>query len=537
VLRNAVYQDDYYLYGFVARKIFIILTILLLCRASRSQVPATDSLFRHNELIYFSELESSSFRDFFNGNPDYLAMIASINPDTDERELELYRDWLGETILQIKNKKFDKLDGENKIDRIVKHVDRSLLISYKQDSDFDDLFNRGEYNYFTAAAVYSFILERLNIPCEISETSSQIYLVAWPEGEKIRLDPSGQGNQFFMFDHETRTSFVEFLYNQGYIDRITYKNTNTRDLFQQYYFTDNGLRLRELIGMLYLNSSVILTMVNQMSDAYAQLEKAFILYPSYKTQFMLLAQLNTHLLERDYRNPLYLGYLIKAIRLTGYGIEKEYIGSYLQDIVDRILVMEEDREGFEYIYEYLVKYMPEGDLKTAFTFSYLYETGRIEFNNTRYAKALDCLEEAHTLHPEHSPTQDILTRALAGYSLMVGAGQVLEKIERYDTSYSAITENSIYLMVKLQTYLTLFGEAFQLQDAATGEMYMQRFEKLMVAYPDAGVDHMLIGRSYSSAAIYYFRRGKTGKSKQVIEKGLEFAPDNIELKLKLDSFN
>ena len=54
---------------------------------------------------------------------------------------------------------------------------------------------------------------------------------------------------------------------------------------------------------------------------------------------------------------------------------------------------------------------------------------------------------------------------------------------------------------------------------------------------EAEIDHILIGRSYSSAAIYYYREGQVNKSRDLLEKGLLYAPDNIELKLKLNSFN
>ena len=75
------------------------------------------------------------------------------------------------------------------------------------------------------------------------------------------------------------------------------------------------------------------------------------------------------------------------------------------------------------------------------------------------------------------------------------------------------------------------------QEGQNGEQYMAEFEKLMDNNPDTGIDHILVGRSYSSAAIYFYRNGKISKSKGVVEKGLSYAPDNIELKLKLSSFD
>ena len=518
------------------RPVPFILFICLSFLPVSSQFTGTDTLFQADELVFFSTLERKAFSDFLNGDPDYLAMMAAVDPGTDERELELYRDWINNAINEIRERKFDQLSKENIIDRIKKYVSKSLLLNYDFEASFDKLFSKGDYNYFTAAALYAFIFDQFGIPIEIHELPTHIYLVAWPGDEDIRFETTPPGFQFFMFDHETRTNFVEFMHSQGVIDDQSYKNTSTKDLFQQYFVTHYGLTIREMIGMLYINSSLDLMMEERTDDSYAQMEKAFILYPSYKTQFMLLVQLNRYILEMDYHNPAQLGYLIKASRLVGFGVDRDMVERYLADIVDKVLVDEENYDGFEYIYGYLQEYIRDEDLKRSFRFSYLYESGKMEFLNARYAKALDYLESAYLIRPGDEALQDLLARSLGGYSLMVGPGPVLEKIHQYDSSFTGVADEGIYLLVKLQTYLGLFGEAFQLQDRQTGEQYMAGFEKLMDDNPEAGIDNFLIGRSYSSAAIYYYRQGKPEKSKQVIEKGLSYAPDNIELKLKLASF-
>ena len=472
----------------------LIIILLVATASSRSQIPGTDSLFKVNELIYFSDLERHAFQDFIDEKPDYLAMISAINPTTDERELELYRDWVDEIIYIIREKKFDELNEGKKIERIKKYVSKALLVTYVHEADFDDLFKFGDFNYFTAAAIYSFILERLEIPYEIYEVPTHIYLIAYPSSQRIQFETTKPGHQFFMFDHDTRQNFVEFILKQGVIDDQTYRNSSIKELFQQYYFAGYGLSIREMIGMLYINSAVEMIIHDNPNDAYAQLEKAFLLHPSYKSQFMLLLQLKRYLLEMDYHNPLSLGYLIKASHLVDYGITRELIEDYLSDIVNTVLVQEENPEGFMYIYEYLMKYLGDEGLKNDFTFQYLYESGRIEFNDTRYGRALDFLEQAHQLRPENEKTRDLLARSLAGYSMMVSPAMVLQKIQFYDSSNVAVTEEGIYVLVKILTYLELFGEAFQLKDGKAGEIYMKEFEQLMDENPEAEIDHIPIGR-------------------------------------------
>ncbi len=536
MFRSVECPNDYYLWAMMKYAASLLSFLLLYFVDNSAQVPGTDTLFSANELIYFSDLEEISFLNYLAGKPDYLTMIAAVNPRTDQRELELYRDWIDEILSNIRVKKFERMNEEKKIERIQKYIGKSLLLSYEYKADFDDLFRSGQYNYFTAASLYAFVLDRLQIPYEIYEMSNYIYLIAYPGDRNIGIETTRPGYRYFMFDHETRTDFVEFIHNRGVVDDMTYRNTSTRDLFQQYYFADYPLTIREMIGMLYLNSALDRMAVNRPDESFAQLEKAFILYPSYKCQYLLLLELNNYLVTREYRNPLYLGYLIKASRLIGYGMDRETIENYLKDIVNTVLVREEDDEDFEFIYDYLQKYLRDGELKRELSYLYLYESGRMEFNNTRYGKALDFLEPAFQIHPEDERVRDLLARSLGGYSLMVSPSLVLEKIRHYDTAFTAVTGEGIYLMVKIRTALSLCGEAFQMQNGHAGEKYMAEFEKLMDRNPEAGVDNLLVGRSYSSAAIYYYREGMISRSREVLEKGLYYAPDNIELKLKLRSF-
>jgi len=513
-----------------------VLCLILHLMYSSAQITGVDTLYKANDLIYFSNLERTIFTDFLEGEPDYLAMISAVDPNTEERELQLYREWMDEIINDIQDKKFDQLSEKKKIERIKKHVSKSLLGTYKYDAGFNDLFRFGSYNYFTVTAIYLLILDQLRIPYKIHELPTHLYLVAYPDDLDIRFETTVPGHQFFMFDHDTRSNFVDFIHRQGVIDDSIYKNTSIKVLFQQYYFADYGLSMREMVSLFYLNSAVDFLVKELTHDSYSQLEKAFILHPSCKSQFILLSQLNGFLVEKDYHNPLYLGYLIKASRLINFGISRESIDDYLLDIVKKVLVQDEDQDGFEFIFEYLQEYLHDEELKNNFRFYYLSESGRMEFNETRYASALEYFEPAYLMQPENKRVRDLLTLSLSGYSLMVSPNLLLEKIHQYDSSFSAISDEAIYKMIKIQTYLSLFGEAFQLQDGHTGEYYMAEFEKLMDENPDLGSDYIIIGRSYSSAAIYYYRKGRIKKSRQVLEKGLSYAPDNIGLKLKLSSF-
>jgi tetratricopeptide (TPR) repeat protein len=354
--------------------------------------------------------------------------------------------------------------------------------------------------------------------------------------EQITIEIEGPGSQFFAFAHDTRNNFVEFLRETNIVDDAAFSSTTSNVLFERYYFADYGLTIREMIGMLYLNSAIDYLNRSEPANAYYQFEKAFILHPSYKTQFLMLAHLNSFLINMDYRNPQDLGYLIKASRLMGFGVQRERITAFLQDIINEVLVKEQDEEGMQYIFDYMQEYLADEALKNDFSFLFYYETGRFNFNEELYLKALTSFETAYYLKPDNENNQDFLARALGGYSIGANPGMVLEKISLYDTAYSGIVDNEIYLSIKLHVSLEFFGEAFQLQDEKNGEYYMDIFEEMIDQYPDINFNSLTVGRSYSSAAIYYYRQGKLQRSRELLERGIQYAPHNLDLKLKLKSF-
>ncbi len=249
-----------------------------------------------------------------------------------------------------------------------------------------------------------------------------------------------------------------------------------------------------------------------------------------------MVQLNSFLAAMDYHNLQDLGYLIKASRLIGFGVERETIASYLQDIVRQVLTGEQNLNGMQYIFDYLQEYLADEALKKDFSFRFYYETGRLHFNDEQYSKALASSEIAYSLKPDDEYNQNLMVRSLGGYALNSNPGMVLEKINLYDTAYTGVADNRIYLTLKQQVCLDFFGEAFQLQDVKNGEHYMGIFEEIADQHLEISIDYLGVGRSYSSAAIFYYRQGLIQKSREVLERGLKYDPNNFELKLKLKSF-
>ena len=504
----------------------------------QSQVPADSSFISYEveELRYHSVFEHKVFDEYEDGESDYLSLISALNPDTDEREVELYSDWIDEIVEAIRKDRFERLSEEKKIKAVNTYVKRSLLITYSQKTTFDDLFRFGNYNFITAACIYALVLDELNIPYRINESLSHIYLLAFPETGKIVVETTVSEFRYFLFDHATRTSFVQYLRDNDLIDEITFRSKTTKELFDKYFFPQITLSLQELAGLQYLHKALENIENEEHKTAYFNLQKAYYLYPSCKVQYMLLVELYEILKALELTSAEDLVYLAIAPRYIPIGFNPDYFLKRFSDITVIYLFEQENINEYDRIFRYL-----KGEVNNQYIFDnmsllYYFELGRMYFNSGKYEMALDNLEKAFDYQAVNKEMQALFVRAVAGFATTSGAAELIPRLEYYDEEFEIVEQYDIYLMVKMHTYLQYFGESFQVGDAATGDTYMAEFENLVRDNPEIGIDHYMLGRSYSSAAIYYYQRGDIERSKQIVNQGLELAPDNIELRLKLDSF-
>ena len=77
--------------------------------------------------------------------------------------------------------------------------------------------------------------------------------------------------------------------------------------------------------------------------------------------------------------------------------------------------------------------------------------------------------------------------------------------------------------------LAQFNMEYSLDHPLEGEKYRKMFEEYFAKFQRLNVDSYLIGQAYSTAAVYYSRKGQKAKAKSIITKGLEYAPKSYEL--------
>jgi hypothetical protein len=114
---------------------------------------------------------------------------------------------------------------------------------------------------------------------------------------------------------------------------------------------------------------------------------------------------------------------------------------------------------------------------------------------------------------------------------------ILDTLLAYKTQFPYLEEHANFLSMTAMAYAGYFGDCFEASDATNGEKNRELFEQLVgkeqitIILPD------LVGRGYSEAATYYFKKGQKAKAKALINKGLEIVPNNYQLRTRKQMLN
>gem|GEM_PF-2129017 len=521
------------------RAVLLLYLVLVAFRPDGHAQEPADSvliLFHVEDLYYQSPFEYQVFDEIEDGDRNYLALLTCNEPGITGKEVAAFHRWIEDIAASIRQERFDRLNEEKKINVIGEHLIGTLLKTYNQSATFTDLYKSGHFNYLTEACLYALVMDELNIPYIIKESSSHLYLLAFPKTEKIIIETAIPEFRYKMFNLDMRTRFVSYLRENNLIDEITYRSETTRDVFEKYFFSQKDFTLKELAGLQYMHKALIDIESADSKSACLNLQKAYYLFPSCRMQFLLLLEYYTFIENADLTITENLAYFRSSPKLIPVGFDPDFFLDQFRKLTETYLSERKDVAEYGLVYRYLVDQDYDRNLSNGLSFIYYYEIGKYYYNSGKYELALDNLEKAYDINHQDKNLQILFVGAVAGYASTTGSSDLIPRLEFYEEEYSIGEGHDIFLMVLMHAFLQYAGESFQVEDVTTGEEYLAKFDTLHRDNPDIGIDQYLIGRSYSSAAIYYFRKGNVARSRQLVLKGLELAPGNIELQLKLDSF-
>jgi tetratricopeptide (TPR) repeat protein len=498
-----------------------------------------DSLVRWNELIFSTSFEQASFTGFLKENRKDFARMFMANSSTADQDIKFFEEKFNITLNEIISSDAMKKKNDKKIKYIYQAVHDRFLSKYEAENRFYEIMKTGNYNCVTATALYALFFEKLNIPYAIKEEPTHVYLVAYPNAENILIETTTPLSGFFSFETEFKSKFVSTLKNQKIIGGSEAQSSNMDELFNKYYFGNENITLTQLIGIHYLNDGLFLRDHEDFAGAYEQVKKGYIYYPNARSEF-LLASFTAVRLEQGNLEPLKKSTLIGIIsRFKNAGITTDMIKGEFYNLTQTVLSKNNDKVLYKKCYDEIINNTSDDELKKEISYIYNHENGRVFYNQGNYIQAKAYFASALEIQPNNVDLGGLFVSSL-GQSFRNERNNkvIVDSLESYKVRFASLEQNNNFNSMIALVYAVEFGDNFEKGNIARGEKYLQMFEAMYETNKSISLlSPGAVGKAYSEACVYFFKKGQKGKAKQLLDKGLQIVPDDFQLKMRKQMIN
>jgi tetratricopeptide (TPR) repeat protein len=504
-----------------------LFALTLLTETLAAQAPVD-----YRELTFNSTFEKEILIDHFQNKKSdpFLLLMANGNLLNEEAIQQAERDFYSHIAL-LQDEKIQLKKNDKKTRYVYDDIHRKFLKKYEEGNRFEEIFKNGFYNCVSASALYALAFNKLNIPYVIKEQPSHVYLIAYPETDRIKVETTSPINGSQTIDAKFKEMYVKMLKEQKLISAQEYAMQDINTLFDKFYFSDQeDITLLNLVGIQYMNDGLYQYNDHKYEESFAQIEKAYLFFPHEKTEYLLRLTASQAFEARKQKDTIQATYLGKLSRYKNIGVDKEMITGEFVRVIRELLFTEGKKQQLTLYYQKLKQLIYDADLKKEIDFIYNYECGRLLYNQAKYKDAVPYFETALQLKPKDQDTNTLFISAV-GESLRATADNltIIKTLDSYIQKYPDLHDNNIFNNLIAATYLIQFGIEYSTEKSVQGDKYKVLFEAHCAKYPGLTINSDLIGQAYSVAAVYYFRKGQNTKAKSIISKGLEISPNNYEL--------
>jgi len=506
--------------------------IVLLCFIFFSLSVLADTIVKFNEVLPSSDFEAKVFEDFFeNTKTDYFTLFMASDSTMTEVRSNQCSDQLLSLIEKYKTPQYLKLKEAKRVKKIYQDIHDELLDKYVEDARFSDIFDTGYYQCVTATMLYSLVFNALDIPFEIREMPETHYTLVETTNPRIGA---------ITYSDSFKSKYIEHLRDNKLISKSEYDLTSTDELFQEHFYKNTTIGLKELAGLQYGNDGIRSFMANEYKAAYLDFEKCYLFNPSKRISFLLEISLALLLYQTGYSSDDYAKYLARMIPFTSKDLSVDMVTADFRNLTQWQLHLDANIDQYNESYTTLLMAISDSALRADISGIYNYEMARSYIIQNKFKEALPFAESAYAINPQNVEAQGIFIQC---NMMLIDYGSISEhdfiQLNNVAQKHPDLKTNQLFNQARLEVCLELMSQAFYFgEDIQLGLKYREIFENEYPIRLEAyGLVSPSIVKAYSSGASYYFKKGQYSKARELLNKGLEYVPNNFELKDRLRVLN
>jgi tetratricopeptide (TPR) repeat protein len=494
-----------------------------------------EKYFNIDEVQFETQIEENLIRKILNGEEASVASFFSISPK-DSLYFEVWSARFEKEIEELKVRKIPK-KLEKDVEKIYESIHAKFLKKYENEAYFDQIFEKGVYNCVTAVGLYALTFRELGIPYTIKETPSHVYIVADPENTQLLIETTDPISGFKTFSPGFKENFVSQLGMMKLIDENDINSKGIYGVFDEHYFGGDDLTIEELVGIQYYNKGVFSLMENDFQSGIKALSKAQLFYSNKQLDELMLVSMVGILSSSDYKEWQDIRILPYLSRFESQNITRTNVNGEFNRMLNAVLIERNDVETAEKAYQHFITASNNQEINTEVSFSYYFEKAVIDYNRAYYRNSFDNIIMAYTYKPGHARAENLIGESFSLAFRNKSYDEALSTLDTIMAQNSELKKNNKLNTMRLNLYLAKMGDDFDSKKATSGNQMMALFEETVDGNSDYLYDENILGNAYSKAAVYYFRKGYSSKARSIVQAGLNYAPNNYELKSRLRMLN
>lgn len=510
--------------------------------------------------IYNSELERKFFEEYIRTGKiqdiDTWMIMASGVYDTSK--IAYYKQMIDRVYTDISNSLKDRrLSRYDTAKFIFDYLHQNIFKSYlEQSTDIDQLFDTGYYNCVNSTAIYNLILKKFGFEPRVIQLPDHIFSVFYLDDYRVEVETTARKgfdvvrNPDAIKELRERTSYVYVPEGKGKRVEVG-DNGLLASMYanQVLVYKDVGNYaeiLKASIKALILETNLFLAYTN-LRSAYIGLftdyskkdnyEKAIELAEESLTIFKGDREILEFLRATYYNYALHLintGEYTKSIQFINY-VRKNRPEYYdeLVDLTDYLVLNWGKSEIRKGNYDNIFKVISQGlDLDRKRTYNaginLLVEVSKIFVSRKEYEKAVNYHKEFIRIFPEGKEAEQNLGYYYNVWGVeLMNEGKLEESVRVFEEGIKDLPKNSILKQNCSIAYAKLSQISFDRKDFENSMSFINRALELNYSKQ---LDNIRRSIYIGWARHLAFSEENFKKAREVVQKGLELYPNEIELK-------
>jgi hypothetical protein len=521
----------------------VLLNCIAFCQVKSIEdlLTQTDSIAKKGELFFSNPDEEKYFQKFLLGaNPDdafrmmFAAMGIANDAESALKSLESDKKYLQEKTIKLKPKK--------KIDFIYQFIHKKYFDKYEHLAMLPEAFTTGKFNCLSASIIYAWIFHKMNIPFEAKFTDNHVFLIAYPESSSIVVEATNPMMSISSVKDSYKIEYVNWLRNMKIISSEELKNNTVADLFNTYYYGHRTGGFKELIAGNYLNLAAIVLLENM---DYEKLLGCYLIsnyfHQDYKSVYVVLVLAYDFFSNvNNLQLPLAAHMSVVLSRINLPNNSENFLVTCLYEITEQQLFTLGDTVLYEKSWKTIISMNTDSTLDAKLNKLYFNALGIYYMNQNEAEKSLHFLEQSFYIDPEDKFVVEMLGNALkklaASYGTIRTDSEIMSKLDTYMEMSQAMRQDFMLRYFRISYYSQKAYDAYTIGHIEEGDKNLFQLEKIIETEGTDFLSEYDFVKVYVSASFWFYKKYDNKKAKEYIDRGLNYFPENSELKRKRRAF-